>query len=182
MASTFQTSVLDPVAQVVGGTAPDPQARPRWFSGKQVGDSSGIVVPASDGTSNWQYPDFKGCHSAPPEFIEDYPVGIVLPGSFTIEGGNKTAVFTSGSELNTDDLRLLIILARVDTETTYSNMLPYRDLVPAQFAAHMTAFGNVLQAFPIAGKPVTITWANSEFDALEFTIRVLRMVNRSYVS
>ena len=174
----FQTSVLDPIAQVIGGSQPDTANRPRWFSGKDVGDKTGLIVPLTTPA----YPDFKGCYSAPPDMIQDYPIGILLPGPFKIEGGDKANVFTFGSEMNIDDLRLLILLSRVDLETTFSNMTPYRDLVPTALATHMTAFGNVLQAMVVNGKPVSITWGKAEFDAIEFTVRVLRMVNRAYVA
>lgn len=178
--SDFQTGVLDPIAQVIGGTAPDSN-RPRWFSGLQSGDGTGIVPGGS-------YPTFKGCHSAPPEYIEDYPVGILLPGAFKVGGPARPEVYVQGSEENIDELRLWILLNRVDLETTYGNMAPYRDLVPAQMAGHITAFGNVTTAMVSGGKPITVTWGQDddgnpiEFNAFEFIIRCFRMVVRTYTA
>ena len=182
--SDFQTGVLDPIAQVIGGSAPDATNRPRWFSGLQSLDGTGIVVPVVSPP----YPTFKGCHSAPPEYIEDYPVGILLPGAFKVGGPARPEVYVQGSEENIDELRLWILLNRVDLETTYGNMAPYRDLVPTQMAAHMTAFGNVTTAMVSGGKPITVTWGTTdtgdpiEFNAFEFTIRCFRMVVRSYTA
>ena len=179
--SDFQTGVLDPIAQVIGGTAPDPTNRPRWFSGLQSADGTGIVPGGS-------YPTFKGCHSAPPEYIEDYPIGVLLRGAFKVGGPARPEVYVECSEENIDELRLWILLNRVDLETTYGDMAPYRDLVPAQMASHMTAFSNVTTAMVSGGKPITVTWGQTEdgtpieFNAFEFTIRCFRMVVRTYTA
>lgn len=176
----FQT-LLDNVAKVIGGTQPDAASRPRWFSGRDVGDSTGIQLGSN--SQGVAYPVLTGCYSAPPEAIGDVPVGIVLAGPFEVSGGARRDVYTQGVEMNTDDLRLIILINRVDTETTFTNLAPFRDLIPAALAAKMTAFSsvNVLQAMVRGGKPVTTTWGSQAFDGFEFTIRVIRLVSRTYV-
>lgn len=170
-------TLLDSIAQVVGGTKPDPIQRPRFFSGDQVADGTGLQPGAG-------YPTFKGCYSVPEDTIPELPMGIVLPGPFEISGGKSRDVYTQGVEMNTDDLRLLILLARQDAETTYQNLLPYRDIVPAAFAAKMTAFSsaNVLQVMVRGGKPVTLNWAGVAYDGVEFTLRCIRLIPRTYVA
>jgi len=176
----FQT-VMDHVAQVVGGNQPDATNKPRWFSGDSMnngaGDGSGLQPGAG-------YPTFKGCYSAPPEAIEDVPIGLVLPGAFKVEGAGPANVFVQGGELNTDDLRVLIFIARSDAETTVTNLMPYRDLVPAAFAAKMSAFStvNATQVMVVSGKPAQITWGSTQYDGWEFIVRVIRMVPRSYTA
>jgi hypothetical protein len=174
--ASFQ-DIADNIAKVVGGTQPDPIQRPRFFSGDQVADGTGLQPGAG-------YPTFKGCYSVPEDTIPEVPMGIVLPGPFEISGGKSRDVYTQGVEINTDDLRLLILIARQDAETTYQNLMPYRDIVPATFAAKMTAFSsaNVLQAMVRGGKPITVNWAGVAYDGMEFTIRVIRLIPRTYVA
>lgn len=181
MPSDFQTSVLDNIALTVGGTQPDATGRPRWFSGDQVGDATGLQPGAG-------YPTFKGCYSAPPEAIEDYPVGIVLMGPFEIRGGDGREGYMQGVEANYDDVSLWIVMGRQDSETTFTDLNPYRDLVPAIFAAHMTANGipNVIQAMVRSGKPRSLTFGKGDsaitYDCIEFVIRVHRMIPRVYTA
>jgi hypothetical protein len=170
----FQT-VLDHVAQVIGGSQPDAANRPRWFSGRDVGDSTGLVPGGS-------YPVFTGCYSAPPEAIEDVPVALVLPGNFEVGGPQNRDVYYQGEEYNVDDLRVLIFVYRIDSETDIANLMPYRDLMPAAFAAKMSAFStaSILQAMVRGGKPANITYAGISYSGWEFTVRVIRMVSRTY--
>ena len=170
----FQTGVLDNIAKVVGGSQPDATNRPRWFSGDQVGDGSGLQAVFG--------PSFKGCYSAPPESIPDVPVGVVVPGAFQVRGPEQGDTYVTGFEYNIDDLRLFILLGRVDAETDYANMAQYRDLVPAAFAGHISAFStaNIIQAMVRDGKPVTTNWAGVEYSGIEFTIRVIRAITRVY--
>ena len=171
--SNFQADVLDRIAAVIGGSQPDATNRPRWFSGDQVGDATGLQVPFG--------PAFKGCYSAPVEAFSDYPVGLVLPGPFTI--GEKQDIYYQGKEYNVDDLRLLVLFGRVDAETDTSNLAPYRDLVPAAFAAKFASgdtTGTELQAMVRAGKPVVFAWGGVPYVAFEFTVRFIRMLNRTY--
>jgi hypothetical protein len=174
--SDFQ-SVMDAIAQVVGGTQPDATNRPRWFSGRDSGDGTGLLPGGT-------YPVFTGCYSAPPDAIEDYPVGVVLPGPFQIRGADGRENYWQGSELNVDDLSVWIIVARQDSQTTFGNLMPYRDLMPAAFAAKMTAFStvNILQAMVVSGRPKALKWGDITYDAIEFVVRVSRMIPRTYTA
>jgi hypothetical protein len=177
--ANFQ-DVLDAVAKVVGGTQPDAVNRPRWFSGDTVGDNTGLQPNA--GLALPVYPSFKGCYSAASDSIIDIPIGVVLPGPFTVEGPRSRDVYVRGVEHNIDDLRLIILINRQDAETTFTNLMPYRDLVPAAFAAAMTgaSTANVLQMMVRGGKPISTSWGGSPFDGIEFTIRVIRSISRTY--
>lgn len=168
--------LLDNVARVVGGTQPDATNRPRWFSGDQAGDSSGILALYG--------PSFKGCYSAPVEAPQDYPVAIVLPGKFEVGGPLNRDTFWQGEELNVDELRLLVAISKVDLETDFTNLEQYRDLVPAAFAGHMTAFStnNALQIMVSGGQTRQINWAGQKYDGWEFTIRAIRMIPQTYTS
>jgi hypothetical protein len=172
----FQT-VLDNIAKIIGGSQPDATNRPRWFSGRDSSDSTGLLPGGS-------YPLFTGCHSAPPEAFEDFPVGVVLPGPFTVGGPQNQDVYYQGKEYNVDDLRLLIVFGRIDSQTDVANLAPYRDLVPAALAAKFASgdtTGTELQAMVRSGKPVTTTWGGVPYVGFEFSIRVIRMLNRTYV-
>lgn len=166
--------LLDNVAKVVGGTAPDPINRPRFFSGDQSGDATGLVALYG--------PSFKGCYSAPIEAPQDYPIGIVIPGPFEVGGPSNRDVLWQGEEYNVDTLQLLIAISKVDLETDFYDMAQYRDLVPAIFASHLQAFStsNVLQIMCAAGRPRQLTWAGNRYDGMEFDIRAIRMIPQTY--
>lgn len=172
--TSFQ-DVLDAAARVVGGTNVGAN-QPRFFSGDQVGDSSGIQVAYG--------PTLKGCYSEPPDAFTDFPVGVVLTGNFEVRSAQGNDVYIQGEEINIDDLRLDILFARQDSETTYTNLAQYRDLVPAAFAAHMGLFAtaNVLQAMVRGGRPVTFVWGGIPYSAYEFTVRVIRIISRVYAA
>ena len=87
MAADFQVDVLDKVAQVIGGSQPDPFNRPRWFSGKDTGDGTGLIVPRVTPP----YPDFKGCYSAAPDMIAE----VVSPNEGYEEVQSRIADFRS---------------------------------------------------------------------------------------
>lgn len=177
-------TLVDHVAQVVGGTNVGAN-QPRFFSGDQMGDSTGL----QPGTG---YPTFKGCYSVPPDFIPDVPCGIVLVGPFQNVGPRSGDVYTQGVEHAIDDLRLIILISRQDAETTFTNLAPYRDLVPAAFGAKMTAFAtaNALQIMAKGGKPATFVLGGAlppqgtgiAFDGLEFTVRAIRSISRTYTA
>jgi len=168
--------LLDNVARVVGGTAPDITNRPRWFSGDQQGDSSGLQVLYG--------PSFKGCYSAPVEAPQDYPIGIVIPGPFEVGGPSNRDVLWQGEEYNVDTLQLLIAISKVDLETDFYDMAQYRDLVPAAFASHLSAFStsSVLQIMCSGGRPRQLTWAGTRYNGLEFDIRAIRMISQTYTN
>jgi hypothetical protein len=177
----FQVDVLDKIAKLIGGTQPDATNRPRWFSADQAGDTTGLQPTALSSS----YPSFKGCYSAPVEAFSDFPVGLVVPGAFTIGDPKNPDVYYQGKEYNVDDLRLLILFGRLDAQTDYSNLAPYRDLVPAAFAAKFASGDTTnteLQAMVKAGKPVTTTWGGAPYIAFEFTVRFIRMLNRTYTA
>lgn len=165
---------LDNIAKVVGGSQPDAANRPRWFSGDQVGDSTGLQVLYG--------PSFKGCYSAPVEAPQDYPIGIVMPGSFEVGGPQNRDVLWQGDEYNLDTVQLIIALSKVDLETDFYDMVQYRDLVPTAFASHLTAFSTAsgLQIWSSGGRPRQITWAGTRYNAIEFDIKVIRWINRTY--
>lgn len=176
MTASFQ-DVADAVAKVVGGNAPDAVNRPRWFSGLENGDTSGLQVAYG--------PAFVGCYSAPPESLSDFPVGVVMVGPFEITSAQGGDVYIQGEEINRDDLRLLILLGRGESESTMTNLNQFRDLVPAAFAAHMGIFAtaNVLQAFPKGGRPVVYNdWGGNRYVGIQFDIRVIRIISRSYAA
>jgi hypothetical protein len=172
----FQT-VLNALAQVIGGTAPDLINHPTWYSGDQVQDGTGLQPGAG-------YPTFKGCYATPPDSLPDVPIGVFTIGPFTNEGPQARDTYFQGVEHAVDDLRLLILINRQDAQTTLPNLMPYRDLVPAAFASHMRAFATqyAVQVMARGGKPVSVTIGSVVFDGIEFTVRVLRVINRIYTA
>jgi hypothetical protein len=159
--------VADGIAKVVGGSQPDATNRPRFFSGAQVGDGTGVSGI-----------DFAW--SAPPEQIQDAPMAIVLPSSFSV----TREPLTQGQEDNADDFKLLILANRAAPTDIWATLTAFRDTVPAAFRAHMTLFStaNVLQAYVKAGKgPGHVEWGGQTYLGWDFTIRVLRVLPVSYV-
>ena len=162
----FQT-ILDQVARVVGGTAPDSTNRPRWFSGAQTGDSTGVA-------------GIKGCYSAPPETIQDVPTGLVMPLSFIV----PNSILTQGEEYNEDLIRLVLFVARNDPQTQWATLAPYRDTVAAAFRSHLQLFAslNVLDASLVNGKSGILDWGGTPYLVWDMTIRVRRMFTPTYTA
>jgi hypothetical protein len=161
----FQTDVLDHIARVVGGTVS--AVDPHFFSGPLAAGGAG------DGTG---ISGLTGCYSAAPAGIGSVPVGILLPSPF------KAELMSQGEEENTDEVRLLILVASADTENNIAQLMPYRDSVPAAFRSHMRAFTmpNTGWAFVSAGDAGVHTWGGVDYFAWTFTIRVHRDMAVSY--
>lgn len=157
----FQTDVLDHIARVVGGTVS--QSDPHFFSGSLAVDGSGVA-------------GLNGCYSIPPASIEVPPVGIVLLSPF------KAELMDQGEEDNTDEVRLVILVATADTEANIAELTPFRDLVPAAFRSHMRAFAmpNTGWCFVTGGDPGVHQWGGGEYFSWTFTLRVQRFMAVSY--
>lgn len=170
----FQTDVLDHLGYVLGGTSSTAStagnAVTRFWSGHLNGDDgTGIQAPVGE-------PKFQGVYSVPPGGISFTPVGILIPSGFS------AILNIQGPEENTDEVRLLVLLAPADSVAQIPNATPYRDLVAAQMRAHMTAkdvggnsIPNVLQAFVKSGKFGTIPYAGTPWYGWDFTIEVRRL-------
>lgn len=159
-------SLLNAVAQVVGGTQPNPANDPFWFSGFQVGDGTGVA-------------GLHGCHSLPPGAIEDPPEAFVAGGALRL-----TEEPRQGIKGYDDDIRIQIMVGRVDLITDYSVLDPFRDLVPAAFDTHMQLFATptVLDAVITSGKPGFLSYANSPYVGWEFVLRVRRLSPTVYTA
>lgn len=169
-------TIRDAMARVVGGTAPDPSNRPRWFSGSEVGDGTGVT-------------NMVGCYSAAQAQISvaasgapGGAVGVVLngPGNLHYPGGEDS--LGPSQEYSFDNLRLMILIPRADPETEDAMVTPFRDSIPAAFRAHTTLFNtsNVNQAAPSNWRPVALTWGDGHFVGWDFTIRVFRTTTVTY--
>ena len=177
----YQTDVLDHLGFVIGGTASTASTAgntvTRFWSGHLNGDDgTGLLAPSGE-------PKFQGCYSVPPGGISFTPVGIILPPS------SFTAVLNmQGPEENTDNIRLLILLAPADSVAQWPNVSAYRDIVPAQIRAHMTlkdsggnAVPNILQAFVRGGKSGKIGWGTESYYGWDFDIQVRRLPIATYI-
>lgn len=176
----YQTDVLDHLGYVIGGTASSASTVgntvTRFWSGHFNGDDgTGLQAPGGE-------PKFQGCYSVPPGGISFTPVGIILPPS------SFTAVLNiQGPEENTDNIRLLILLAPADSVAQWPNVSAYRDIVPAQIRAHMTlkdsggnVVPNILQAFVRGGKSGKIGWGSESYYGWDFDIQVRRLPIATY--
>jgi len=167
-------SLLDAVALVIGGTAPDLTNRPHFYSGSEVGDGTemghGTALP------------LKGCWSTYPAVIEDSPYAIVMPDSATISGPEKSDVFVLGEEWNVEVLRLQFYLALYDHVTAWPLIVPYRDLIPAVFRSHMqlNATANVITAMPRSLRAVVLEYATTMYVGWECMLHVQRVIQPTY--
>lgn len=156
--ATFQ-DLLNAVAQVVGGTAPNLAADPFWYSGFQVGDGTGVA-------------GLRGCYSTPPGAAQDPPLGFVMGSSFRLNEEPRQGI--KGYD---DSIRIQIMVGHVEPTTDYSILDPYRDSVPAAFDSHMQLFGtpSVLDAVITSGKPGFLAWAGQPYVGWDFVLRVRRL-------
>lgn len=161
-------AILDQVATIVGGTAPNPTGNPGWFSGYDTGDGSGIQST----------PTFRGCYSYAPDTIASgFPCAVVFPGPFT------ATLIAQGEEPNEDILPLFLFLARSDMRRQTPNLTPFRDLVPAVFRSHMQLNKQInLDAFVVSGRPGHFDFAGSMYVGWEFQVRVRTMVQPIYTA
>jgi hypothetical protein len=171
----YQT-LRDQIARVVGGTSPDPANRPRWFSGSEVGDGSGVA-------------NMIGCYSAAQAQISvagsgavGGAVGMVLNGPGNLHYPASTDSLGPSQEYSFDNLRLLVLISRSDPETEDAIITPFRDTIPAAFRAHTTLFNlaNVNQAAPSTWRPIALSYGSLKFLGWDFTIRVFRTTTVTY--
>src|SRR5467141_3625414 len=101
----YQT-LLDTIALKIGGTQYAVGTNPHLYSGYLTGDSTGIS-------------GIHGCYSVPPETVQEPPLGILLPGSFTINSDRARDILIQGEEYNIDDVHLLLLVRRNDAKTQY---------------------------------------------------------------
>jgi hypothetical protein len=166
----------DAIARVVGGTAPDPANKPRWFSGVEVGDGSGVA-------------NVIGCYSAAQAQISvagggqvGNAVGMVLNGPGNLHYPASTDSLGPSQEYSFDNLRLLVLIPRSDPETEDAMITPFRDTIPAAFRAHTTLFNlvNVNQAAPTNWRPIAMVYGSGKFIGWDFTLRVFRTTTVTY--
>ncbi len=173
--ATFQ-DLLDQIALKIGGTQPDVTGNPHFYSGYVKGDATGIS-------------GIHGCYSVPPETVQEPPLGILLPGSFQVNPDRPRDLLIQGEEYQIDDVHLLLLVRRNDAKTQYANLNPFRDSVPAALRA-ATQLGNpslisgqsLLQVWPSSGRAGVFRWANTQLIGWDFTIRIARMIQATYVS
>lgn len=167
--------VRDACARVVGGTAPDP-GRPRWFSGVDSGDQTGVA-------------GIVGCWSAAQAAIAvagggavGSAVGMVLNGPGNLHYPASTDSLGPSQEYTFHNLRLLVLIPRDDPETEDALLTPFLDSIRDGFRKHTTLFAtpNVNQAVPSAWRPVALKWATGQFIGWDFTIRVFMTSTVTY--
>jgi len=166
--ASFQ-DVLDGVAKVIGGTAPS-TATPRWFSGQQTADSTGIMSPIA----------INGCYSTVPpgSLSADPPYGFIVLDHFSVP-----QLLHQGGEMTEDFVRLVIIVPANDPETQVANLMGFRDAVPTALQGHMTAFAalNVMDVYPTTGKFGQYhTPGGAIFPSVEFMLRIRRYAAATY--
>lgn len=169
--------VRDAIARVVGGTAPDPANRPRWFSGNQTGDGTGVA-------------SMIGCWSAAQESIWTAAgesvvggaIGMVLSGSGNVHWPVSADTPPPMQRYTYDNFRLLVLVPRSDPETEDAIISPFRDSVTLAFDSHMQLFNtaNVIQSPVTAWRSVVYKSANMDLVGWEMTVRVLRVMNVTY--
>ena len=83
-----------------------------------------------------------------------------------------------------EQLRVQIMVGRVESSLDYSILDPFRDTVPAAFDDHMQLFGtpNVLDAVIVEGRPGFLSWARLPYVGWEFTLRVRRLTPTVYTA
>lgn len=169
-------SLLDAVALILGGTAPDTTNRPHFYSGLEVGDGSELGAATS-------YP-LRGCWSTYPPTVEDSPYAIVMPDAATISGPAQADVFVAGEEWNVDILRVQFYLALVDHVTDWPIIVVYRDLIPAVFRSHMqlNATPNVITAMPRSLRAAVLEYAGTEYVGWEVMLHVQRVIQPTYTA
>ena len=167
------SDVFDAIALIVGGTQPDATHQKFFYSGAQVGDSTGIS-------------GIKGCYSAPPLSINcDTPFAVVLMGTGTdgsdFKGGD---LLTQGTLFKQDYVKLQICTGLTDSENQYDVLMDFRDLIPSTLAGKLTlnSTATVFDAFPQDYKFGNVTWAGTEYQSLEFRIRVRRWVAQTWTA
>lgn len=178
-------SLLGAVAQVVGGTQPtlgqlqagqngiggdlsavdklDIQTRqqPYWYSGSDVGDSSGVTGLA-------------GCYSLPTEIVGATPVGMVLPSGWNPLERNPFQGFKN----RIDDIRVRIMISSGDLMAITAQLVDFADLIPTAFDHNMQLFAStgVGQADCSIGRFLEVEWGGKGYFCVEFTVATLRSI------
>ena len=160
--------VLANVALIVGGTQPDSANKPYFYSGQQKGDSSQIT-------------GINGCYLGPPVTVDcDVPFAVVL-----MDSGSDGSDFRGGSNLyqgtllKQDLVKLQICVGLTQQQYQMDTLTSFRDLIPTAFAAKMTlnSTANVLDAFPQDYRTGHVTYAGTDYQTLEFRLRVRRDIS-----
>src|SRR5205085_2481683 len=132
-----QLTLVAAIAQVVGGTQPTQQqaalgsgvAPPYltyWYSGRDVGDGSGVS-------------GLVGCFSVPTELLSQMPVAMVIPDRW-----EPTQPFpTQGEKLRVDRFTVRLFVGNNDMQSLIAQMLNFADTVPSAFDSHMELLGQV---------------------------------------
>jgi hypothetical protein len=166
---SFQTDVLDRVARVVGGTVTNGDAH--FFSGDKNADGTGVG-------------GLKGCYSLWPRNVQSTPVAIVAPKSFTAE------LTGQAKEFNSDELRLILLVAPFDPKAQMAVLTAYRDTIPAAFRSHMWAtdashsdpIPDVIDVWITSGQAGIHNVAGTDYLAWEFVCRVRRELSVTYAT
>jgi hypothetical protein len=173
--ATYQ-DLRDSIARVVGGTAPDVVNRPRWYSGSEVGDGTGVA-------------GMIGCYSAAQAALSAAgsgpvggAVGMVLNGPGNLHFPASADSLGPSQKYQFDNPRLLILISRGDPETEDALITPFVDLIPAAFEAHTTLFNapNVNQVAANTWRFIALTYGTDKFIGWDFTLRVFRTSNVTY--
>jgi hypothetical protein len=159
--------LLKAMARLVGGNQPDATNNPYWFSGRDVGDSSGVAGLA-------------GCYWPAPEVIQDTPVALILP-----VGGKLLQPFpTQGHKQLEDEVHVRVMVGHSDLPTMLTAVADFYDLVPATFDANMQLLNvapNVIFAANCHPPQVLeVEWGGSAYAALEFPVLIQRNIPVTY--
>ena len=158
--------ILDSIAKVIGGTAPDATNRPRWFSGVAAGDGTGIA-------------GLNGCYSIPPDgAAQDPPIAVLIP-----DTGSYPGILVQGGQERIDNVRLIVVVPRNSPETQIPTLMSIADAVPSAFQAHMTAYSaaNVMSVYPVRWRLLAgYNWSGEEHLALEYLLEVRRYAAVTY--
>lgn len=172
-------TLLQAVARVAGGSNPtNPQILaahpempsdlyPYWFSGLDHGnDGTGVA-------------GLVGCFALPSEIVGPTPVGMLVPNRFDPATDPR-----GGQKIADEQVALRVMVGRDDMATQALRLVKFRDIVPAQFDLHMSAFGEpgVYMLQCDRGRFIELDWGGAPYMAWEFTIFVRRAIAASYAN
>lgn len=166
-------TLLNAVAQVVGGTQPNSTLssvatalQPYWYSGADTTDGTGVAGLA-------------GCFSLPTEQLNSTPVAMVLPDAW-----NPLQPFpTQGRKYREDLVHVRVMVGHTDLQTAFVQLVNFADLVPTAFDTHMMLFNqaNVDTADCSAGSFLEVEWpVGTVYYALQFVVKVHRAIPVTY--
>lgn len=159
-------NLLTAVATVVGGNQPDPVNKPYWFSGKDLGDGSGVAGLA-------------GAWWPPVETFSDTPVALIIPGNSKLQ----LPFPTQGKKEIESIVHVRVMVGHSDLPTMILTVADFHDVVPTAFDTHMQLLGspNVLAANCDGPDLLEVEWGGSPYAALEFMVRIQRVLPVAYV-